>query len=142
MRLTLTEKGEDLRDAYAPGDTMHALYEDRPGYSEVFNAMLWACSSEDGASRDEIEAQINELPPLQPNEEGHKTVYPQYFFDALETAGGIGVARRCLEDYGGRASALVGACCSTASAAWIEAHVHRYATPQSALQLTHYSNRD
>ena len=34
-------------------------------------------------------AQINELPPLQPNEKGHKTVYPQYFFDALETAGGI-----------------------------------------------------
>ena len=89
VRLTLTEKGEDLRDAYAPGATMHALYEDRPGYSEVFNAMLWACSSEDGASRDEIEAQINELPPLQPNEKGHKTVYPQYFFDALETAGGI-----------------------------------------------------
>ena len=89
VRLTLTEKGEDLRDAYAPGATMHALYEDRPGYSEVFNAMLWACSSEDGSSRDEIEAQINELPPLQPNEKGHKTVYPQYFFDALETAGGI-----------------------------------------------------
>ena len=61
VRLTLTEKGEDLRDAYAPAATMHALYEDRPGYSEVFSAVLWACSSEDGASRDEIEAQINEL---------------------------------------------------------------------------------
>ena len=89
VRLTLTEKGEDLRDAYAPGTTMHALYEDRPGYSEVFNAILWACSSEDGASRDDIEAQIAELEPLQPNAQGHKTVYPQYFFDALESAGGI-----------------------------------------------------
>lgn len=89
VRLTLTEKGEDLRDAYAPGATMHAPHEDRPGYGEVFNAILWACSSEDGASRDDIEAQITELEPLQPNAQGHKTVYPQYFFDALETAGGI-----------------------------------------------------
>ena len=89
VRLALTEKGEALCDRYAPGATMHALYEDRPGYEEVFNAMLWACSGEDGATREDLEAQINELPPLQPNEQGHKTVYPQYFFDALENAGGI-----------------------------------------------------
>ena len=87
--LALTEKGERLRDAYAPGTTMRELFDERPGYGEVFNAMLWACSAPDGASREDLEAQINELPPLQPNEKGHKTVYPQYFFDALESAGGI-----------------------------------------------------
>lgn len=89
VRLTLTEKGECLRERYAPGMTMRALYEERPGYEEVFNAMLWACSAEGGATRADLEAQIGELPALQPNEQGHKTVYPQYFFDALEEAGGI-----------------------------------------------------
>lgn len=89
VRLTLTEKGEALRERYAPAATMHALYEDRPGYEEVFSAVLWACSAPDGAARADIEAQIAALPQLQPDGQGHTTVYPQYFFDALETAGGI-----------------------------------------------------
>ncbi len=89
VRLTLTEKGETLRERYAPGATMRALYEDRPGYEEVFSTMLWACSAPDGATRADIEAQIEALPQLQPNGQGHRTVYPQYFFDALEAAGGI-----------------------------------------------------
>ncbi len=89
VRLTLTEKGEALRERYAPGATMSALYEDRPGYEEVFTAVLWACSDPAGATRADIEEQIAALPQLQPNEQGHTTIYPQYFFDALESAGGI-----------------------------------------------------
>lgn len=89
VRLALTEKGEDLRDRYAPDATMRALYEDRPGYEEVFGAVLWACSAEGGATRADLEAQMAALPQLQRDEQGHTAVYPQYFLDALESAGGI-----------------------------------------------------
>lgn len=88
--LEMTESGQYLIDTYSPADTLAALYEEHPQYSDVFEAILWACSSDDGCTRADIEAQINELPQLQRDSKtGRKTVYPQYFIDALESAGGI-----------------------------------------------------
>lgn len=89
-RVLLTDKGRALLERYAPSSTLSALFESRPQYSDVFQAMLWACDNEGGCSRDDLEAQINALPQLgRDPETGRTTVYPQYFIDALETAGGI-----------------------------------------------------
>ncbi|MBS5450138.1 MAG: hypothetical protein KHY83_08945 [Coriobacteriia bacterium] len=88
--LAVTEKGRRLAAAYEPGVTMRALLEERPEYGDVFKAALWACADADGCSRADLEAQINEFPQLQPDAASGRTrVYPQFFIDALETAGGI-----------------------------------------------------
>ena len=89
-RLTVTEKGRKLLDRHAPANTLRALFESRPGYADVFQAMLWACDGDEGCTRADLEAQIQVMPQLQPDPAtGRTMVYPQYFIDALETAGGI-----------------------------------------------------
>lgn len=86
VRIALTERGAALRDAYTPAATLQALLDERPQYAEVFEALLWACSNDEGCSRAAIESQINAMPQVQ---SAQPRVYPQYFIDALESAGGI-----------------------------------------------------
>lgn len=87
--LALTDSGRDLLERYAPDATLRALASERPGYADVFQAVLWACDSDGGCTRSELEAQIEQFPQLQPDGKGQTRVYPQYFLDALESAGGI-----------------------------------------------------
>lgn len=89
-RITLTDAGRALLDAYAPEATLRALIQSKPAYRDVFAAVLDACSADEGASRAQLEDIINTFPQLQPDPPTQRTrVYPQYFIDALETAGGI-----------------------------------------------------
>lgn len=89
-RLVLTEDGAALLEDYAPRSTLCALFESHPHYADVYRAALWACDSDDGCSRADLEEQIKAMPQLLPDEKtGRTRVYPQYFIDALETAGGI-----------------------------------------------------
>lgn len=85
-RLSLTVDGRALLDAYAPEHTLQALFAGKPHYKEVFLAALRACTTETGASRVDLERVIGaQLAPA----DGAQRVYPQYFIDALEAAGGI-----------------------------------------------------
>lgn len=88
--LGITESGKAVIASYAPEKTLAELIDSRPAYVTVFNAVLSACDSSDGASRDALEAVIDAT--ISGNAisaaDGGK-IYPQYFLDALETAGGI-----------------------------------------------------
>lgn len=89
-RIAMTEQGEAILVDYTPEVTLAQLIEERPHYEDVFRAVLAACICDGGASRGEVEAVINEKPQLKPDPTTKQTkVYPQYFIDALETAGGI-----------------------------------------------------
>lgn len=89
-RITMTEQGEAILTDYAPEVTLAQLFAERPHYEDVYRAVLRLCTREGGASRMEVEAVINEKPQLKPDPTTKQTkVYPQYFIDALETAGGI-----------------------------------------------------
>ena len=89
-RLALTEKGVGLMERYAPASTLGALFASRPQYADVFQAVLWACDDERGCQRADLEAQLMAMPQLgRDPQTGRTSVYPQYFIDALETAGGI-----------------------------------------------------
>ena len=88
--VALTETGLALRDAHDPAATLQGLFDERPQYAEVFETVLWACSNDGGCSRMALESQIAGMPQLQPDPQSGRTrVYPQYFIDALESAGGI-----------------------------------------------------
>lgn len=87
--VTLTPQGAALRDQHAPDATVRALFDERPCYANVFQAALWACSAEGGCTRVDLEAQISALSPTKDGEPGGAKVYPQYFIDALESAGAI-----------------------------------------------------
>lgn len=88
--ITVTEAGAQLLMQYAPDETLRLLFSSHPHYADVYAVALRACSVEGGASREALEAAINTMPALKPDPETKQTkVYPQYFIDALETAGGI-----------------------------------------------------
>ena len=79
-----------LIDEYAPASTISALMHRRPAYAPVFRAALDVCSTSGGASRAKLESAID----MAVKEHGITgaggiKVYPQYFIDALEDAGGI-----------------------------------------------------
>lgn len=88
--LTITEKGRALAETHQPDATLRALLDEHPEYADVFSAVLWAASAETGSPRADLEREINAFPQLKLDAESGRTrVYPQYFIDALETAGGI-----------------------------------------------------
>lgn len=89
-RVQVTDAGRALAEAYRPDRTLAALMADRPQYHDIFCAVLSAAASGAGASRMDLEAAINAYPAVKPDaQSGQTKVYPQYFIDALETAGGI-----------------------------------------------------
>lgn len=89
-RITITETGRGLLAAYAPEATLRALIRSKPAYRDVFAAILDACSADEGATLADLEHIVSGQPQLQPDPATQRTaVYPQYFIDALETAGGI-----------------------------------------------------
>lgn len=89
-RIALSKAGRELLEAFAPDVTLRALFDDKPAYRSVFAAILDACSADEGATRAELERVVGEFPKLQPDPDTQRThVYPQYFIDALESAGGI-----------------------------------------------------
>lgn len=86
VRLAVTEAGRSLASSYDPASTLAALFGERPRYADVFSAILNAASAADGASREAIEVIVEAAAPTAAD---GKKVYPQYFLDALECAGGI-----------------------------------------------------
>lgn len=89
-RIELTETGRQILADYTPSATITALYASKPNYAEIFDAAVRACTADAGCSRKELEDAILAFPQLQPDPETKQTrVYPQYFIDALETAGAI-----------------------------------------------------
>ena len=85
--ISITQAGRDLAASLDPGFTMRGLLADRPHYRDVFARVICVCAASDGASREAVEQAVeqdgNVVSP------DGKRVYPQYFMDALETAGGI-----------------------------------------------------
>lgn len=89
-RIAMTGIGRDLLETYAPDATLRTLFADKPRYQPVFQTVLEACSTETGCSRTDLEQAINAMPQLEPDPSTKRTcVYPQFFIDALESAGGI-----------------------------------------------------
>ena len=86
VRLVVTEVGRALAAVYDPASTLASLFGERPRYADVFSAILDAASADEGASREAIEAIVEAAAPTAAD---GKKVYPQYFLDALECAGGI-----------------------------------------------------
>lgn len=88
--LSITETGEELLTEYAPHKKLNELLAEKPHHAPVYYAMLEACNRDSGRDRSTLENTIDALPQLAPNPAtGEKTIYPQYFIDSLETAGGI-----------------------------------------------------
>lgn len=89
-RLTITAVGRELLEKYAVDTTLRVLLEEKPQYAEVYEAILRECDKADGCDRVSLERVINDFSWLQPDSQTQQTtVYPQYFIDSLETAGGI-----------------------------------------------------
>ena len=89
-RLSLTNEGRELIKTYAPATALQTLITSKPHYRDVFETILRACSTETGCSCTNLERVLATMPQLQPHPETQQTaVYPQYFIDALESAGGI-----------------------------------------------------
>lgn len=86
-RLTLTKAGHDLAESIDPNFTMKELINERPHYKAIYTRVLNLCAADEGASREAVEAAVEQDGRVN-NPEG-KRVYPQYFMDALESAGGI-----------------------------------------------------
>ncbi len=88
--LSVTPEGADLLESYAAENTLHALLAEKPQYEAAFQTVLAACAVEGGCARADLEQALGKLPQLQPDPHTKQTaVYPQFFIDALETAGGI-----------------------------------------------------
>lgn len=89
-RLSIADAGRELLAAYTPEATLQALLNEKPHYCNIFEIILCACSTPSGCSRIDLEHTIDAQPQLQPEPTTQRTtVYPQYFIDALESAGGI-----------------------------------------------------
>lgn len=88
--IEMTTLGEQILSDYAPQNTLATLLEDKPEYAEVFQTVLATCDAKDGCLLPTLEDALTALPQLQPDPKTHQTkIYPQYFIDALETAGAI-----------------------------------------------------
>ncbi len=88
--IRITELGEQILADYAPEQTISNLFQEKPAYGEVFKVALKACQDPKGCSLPDLEAALMTMPQLQPDPKTHQTkVYPQFFIDALETAGAI-----------------------------------------------------
>lgn len=89
-RMQITEVGQQVLDDYAPAHTVAELLASKPAYHDVFRAVLEACTPDEGCTLPDLESAIEGFPQLKPDPQTHQTkVYPQYFIDALETAGAI-----------------------------------------------------
>ena len=87
VRLDLTADGRELACSIDPARTVSALFSERPHYRAVFARVIEACNCDQGASRNELEAAVEaQGAPKSPKGE---RVYPQFFIDALESAGAI-----------------------------------------------------
>ncbi len=88
--IRVTELGEQILADYAPEQTISNLFQEKPTYGDVFKVALKACQDPKGCSLPDLEAALMTMPQLQPDPQTHQTkVYPQFFIDALETAGAI-----------------------------------------------------
>lgn len=85
--IVITEDGRDLAASINPDFTMRMLLAERPHYRDVFARVLQVCVSDSGASREAVEHAVEQNGSVK-SPEGER-VYPQFFLDALETAGGI-----------------------------------------------------
>ncbi len=85
--IVLTDAGRELAASLDPANTLRDLFDARPHYKKTFMRVLSACSSQKGASREALESAIEANGPVK-SPEGER-VYPQFFLDALESAGGI-----------------------------------------------------
>lgn len=85
--VNVTDEGRELAHSIDPRFMIDSLLEERPGYRAIFARMVARCASDEGASRMELEDAVEQ--DGHPTSPDGKRVYPQYFIDALETAGAI-----------------------------------------------------
>lgn len=86
--VSTTREGRDLLASLNPAATLRKLAEERPHYADVFKHMVACCAAaEDGATRAQLEELVEQDGPITAPD--GTRVYPQYFIDALESAGGI-----------------------------------------------------
>lgn len=88
--LTITPAGKEILEEYSGDKKLRELLAEKPHYAPVYYRMMEMCDTENGCSRALLEEELDRMPQLAPNPEtGKKNIYPQYFIDSLETAGGI-----------------------------------------------------
>ena len=85
--LSITEGGRALAASIDAAFTLRSLMLERPHYQAIYTRVLQLAAADGGASRTALEQGVEaDGKVLGPD---GKRVYPQYFMDALETAGGI-----------------------------------------------------
>ncbi len=87
VRLDITDAGRDLARAIDPARMVAALLSEKPHYRDVFARVIEACAKDAGATRADVEGAIEEQGKVR-SPKGER-VYPQFFIDALESAGAI-----------------------------------------------------
>jgi hypothetical protein len=88
--ISITAEGLNAIEDYKPESTLSTLLSEKHEYETVFLAALDACCSEGGASRNSLEDAIEAaVRSGGVTASGGGRIYPQYFIDALESAGGI-----------------------------------------------------
>ncbi len=85
--LTITDGGRELAASIDPDTTVAALFEERPHYEQVFTRVPNVCAGEAGATREDVEQAVEGGGEVH-SPDGQR-VYPQFFMDALESAGAI-----------------------------------------------------
>lgn len=89
--LALTPYGREILQEYRPETLLAHLLAGKARYQPIFDAVLQSCAEAPSRSRADLEAVVNgfgSLTHAKPNDE-QQTVYPQFFLDTLEEAGGI-----------------------------------------------------
>lgn len=87
VRLALTDEGRALSREIDPAHMVAALLSEKPHYAHIFSRVIGVCAQGEGASRAALEAAIEEAGTVR-SPKGER-VYPQFFIDALESAGAI-----------------------------------------------------
>lgn len=88
--ITITKTGSDLLAAYDGHNRLAELLEREPPLRNIYLSILRSCKEKAGCTRLELEELIDALVSGDATVgNSHSKLYPQYFLDSLETAGGI-----------------------------------------------------
>ncbi|MDR3316437.1 MAG: hypothetical protein LBS98_08225 [Coriobacteriales bacterium] len=88
--ITITETGIELLASYASQNQLTELLEREPSLRNIYLNILQSCKEKAGCTRFELEELVDALNSEDAKVgDSHAKRHPQYFLDALETAGGI-----------------------------------------------------
>ena len=83
-----TEEGKELLSVISPQTKIKTLYEEEPEWAEIYSLVIKACSTDEGASKDDLYHQLEAHPsnPCKVDERGVAACSATYYISKLEDA--------------------------------------------------------